>query len=171
MLRPCPALPDGCRFAREDGGGGETVTFNTFNFALTNQKKSANLSVLARQALVIRRWINFLGINILSFTSCCNETIRVGEHRGGVCDQFIVPVCISYRQGPHTVLHTTHHTTPPSYHPASQHFFPTVGYFPSGLTVVASALTGWPCCWMPGMTQLVTEAACLQITDQTRQPS
>ena len=94
----------------------------------------------ARQKLVIKRWSNFLRINILSFTSCCNETIRVGEQRGGVCDQFIVPVCISYRQGPHALHYTTHltspqHTSPPSYHPASQHFFPTVGYFPSGLTV------------------------------------
>ena len=170
MLLPCPALPDGCRFAREDGGGGETVTFNTFNFALTDQKKSASLSVLARQALVIRRWSNFLGINILSFTSCCNETIRVGEHRGGVCDQFIVPVCISYRQGPHTVLHTTpHHTTILSSSiPALLSNCRLLSFRVNCCCICTDCR---PCCWMPGMTQLVSEAACLQITDQTRQPS
>ena len=150
------------------------VTFNTFNFALTDQKQSASLSVLARPMLVMRRWSNLLGITILSFTSCCNETIRVGEHRGGVSDQFIVPVCISYRQGPHTV--SQYHTTTPHHHPIIQLQHPALLSNCRLLSFRVNCCcccicTDWPCCWMPGMTPLVKEAACLQITDKTRQPS
>ena len=68
-------MPLSCQTVGPGDGGGDTPTFNALHFSLTDQKKSSSLSVTARQKPVIKRWNNFLRINILSFTSCCNETI------------------------------------------------------------------------------------------------
>ena len=153
-LSDAPVL-QGRLYEGEAGTWDNRKTFSsTFDFTLTDQKKSSSLSVLARQKLVIRRWGNILRINILSFTSCCNETITDNQSRGGVSDQFIVPVCISYRLGPHTPLYT--HNIQSANSPASQQFFLTLGYFPSGSQLLHLHRL---CCWMPGMTGLVSEAA------------
>ena len=135
MLLPCQTVGPG-------DGGGDTPTFNALHFSLTDQKKSSSLSVTARQKPVIKRWNNFLRINILSFTSCCNETITDNQsgRTEGRCLWSVYCSCLYFISGPHT----SHHTTPPSSHPASQHFFSTVGYFPSGLPVGAWVAAVWP---------------------------
>ena len=141
MLLPCQTVGPG-------DGGGDTPTFNALHFSLTDQKKSSSLSVTARQKPVIKRWNNFLRINILSFTSCCNETITDNQsgRTEGRSLWSVYCSCLYFISGPHTSHHTTphHHTTPPSSHPASQHFFSTVGYFPSGLPVGAWVAAVWP---------------------------